>query len=279
MLRAFGNPKVLGKKAAHVIGGEHINVANTTSVQNDLDNQEAILKDVYEEFPELEISVEERLDNPTKVQLKFYENDGKSEYLLQLDALDGSYAFKEGLREDFGIIASVLQRTRPGLGKFVLAVFYYPAYNQFIVANENGVFIIEGDTRRKISRPKPWQPSKEWYSAVFHYDKKRLKFDGSVEIIQDQYSCAQLLLDLIKGKISGFLASEGHLFDYTAAMWVAQQWGADVAYANGSKFEEFQFGDAIEKGLRVNPRDMNGTVIVGVKNDGIFEKYLNAHLG
>jgi len=266
----FGIAKALEDKNPEETGGDN-HAGNTALTEIDLENQETILQHLHKSFPDIEISTEERTSNPTPVQAEFYKNDGKSDYLVQLDPIDGTYCYKEGLRPDYGIIASALKRTSEKEGEFVLAVMYYPSLDFFIIADEKEIYRLDDSKKTKLEKNSISSPDKP-YSATFVHDKKRLQ-QKEENFDRDIYSINQMVLELTEGKISGFLTSNGHLNDHLVGPWMAKQWGADVEYASGEQFGKIAFGDEITPKGRMPRRDTKGLLIVGDKKDKFWKTY------
>jgi fructose-1,6-bisphosphatase/inositol monophosphatase family enzyme len=267
----FGKAELLAPKVDSRTG--HLrNIASAAVTEVDLDNQETILFHLYGERPDILVSVEERLNNPTPVQEAFYKNTD-SATLVTLDALDGSFNFHEGLRPNYGIIGGVMERTGEDTGVFRSVIIYYPSLDVVLKATENCVIELTNKGARQRHLGDVWRPQGV-YSAFFTHDNERLRIKGNtVPYKKNLYSTAQAALQLVRGEICGFLNNRGHLLDYGATNWLAKQWGADVEYASGKPFGELPFGDRLANGLRHPPRDNNGLVIVGKKNDGAFEFY------
>ena len=142
-----------------------------------------------------------------------------------------------------------------------------------LIANEGQVHKL--DENGRVLQIKPLLAD-EPYSTVFSYTKKRLGID-ELEFFPRLFSCAQMLPELIESRISGVLASRGHVYDYMAIAWAAQQLGLDVEYANGRQFGEFQFIDTITPQGRITPRDKQGLVLIGDKNHAWFQRYKRAY--
>jgi len=262
----FGLAKALPDK-------EEGTVASQAITEVDLFNQETFLTRLYKEFPNIEVSVEERVDDPTEVQQRFYNNQGKSELCITLDALDGSYSYKHGIRKDYGIIGSVIKRKKGQEGEFISGIMYFPTDDFFLLANNNGLFEINGEKQTKLEKKATMNTQRKEYSAVFTHDSKRLGVEANI-YVRDIYSLNQMLLQLIKGEIPGFLTSNGHIYDHLVGPWMASIWGADVCYASGEPFGSVPFGDSIIDGKRKPPRDNRGLLIVGDKTHSMFNQYM-----
>ncbi len=265
----FGKAKKLAAKV-----GDVRYVASEALTEVDLLNQETILQHLYPHFPGVAISVEERLDDPTEVQAALYKNDATANYCVLLDPIDGTYCYAEGIRPDYGIIASVARRVNEKEGQFCLGVIAYPSLDEVIIARENSMLHITNGQRRVIGKNTSPPSTRERYSAVFTHDKKRLQLHTE-EVVheQDLYSTAQVVRQFARGEIKGYLTYNGHINDHIAVAWMAQQWGADVEYASGASFGTIPFGDILVEGKRVSPRDTGGLLIVGDREDACFQKY------
>lgn len=270
MVTNFGIAKSLPDKNS-------INLAGQALTEVDLSNQETFLVHLHQFFPNVEISVEERVDDPTEVQQKFYKNQGKSDICVTLDALDGSHNYKYGIRKDYGMIGSIVKKIDEKTGKFVSAIMYYPTDDFFLVANTAGMFEFKGKSLHKLVKPNKLICQREEYSAVFSHDAKRLQlaFD---RFVTDIYSINQMLVQLINGEIPGFLTSNGHIYDHIVGQWMARQWGADMEYASGVPFDAIPFGDKIVEGKRISPRDNKGLLIAGDRKHPIFQEYINKRI-
>jgi 3'-phosphoadenosine 5'-phosphosulfate (PAPS) 3'-phosphatase len=255
--------------------GFKTNLASSALTFVDLENQETLLHHLYKEFPTIEISVEEKINHPTDVQAEFYKNDGKSDYLVQLDPIDGTYGFREGIIKDYGIIASVVKRINPTLGKLISAIMYYPSLNFYIFANEEGFFKKKGMNLNKLSKSFFSAGTSQPYSSVFTHDQDRLGIFSKQKVHHPEiYSINQAVNQMVSGNVTGFLTSNGHTNDHVVGPWMMQKWGADVEYATGNKFEGIiPWGDVITKESRLTPRDNNGLLITGDKRDKYFQLY------
>jgi fructose-1,6-bisphosphatase/inositol monophosphatase family enzyme len=262
----FGIAKALPDK-------DESNPASQAVTEIDLYNQEIFLEHLFRKFPNVEISVEERVDNPTGVQERFYSNGGKSNLCVTLDALDGSYSYKHGIRNDYGIIGSVIKRKEGQIGEFISGIMYFPTDDFFFLANNKGLFEIKGDNKTKLEKKGIINNKRQEYSAVFAHEPKRLGVEAGM-YIRDIYSINQMLLQLVKGEIPGFLTSNGHVYDHLVGPWMASKWGADVSYASREPFDSVPFGDKLIDGKRKPPRDNRGLLIVGDKNHLMFNEYM-----
>ncbi|MBU0758032.1 MAG: hypothetical protein KKF44_08225 [Nanoarchaeota archaeon] len=268
VLASFGVPTTLSPKTEK-------SVLKMAVSQIDMGNQEAILRVLFDHFPEIEISVEERLDDPTEVQAKFYANHGKSEYCVTLDALDGSFAYEKGINKDYGIIASIIKRTDGNMGKMISGLIYYPAYDMFYLANNKGLFEIKGDERVHLKKKKA-EDNGEQYSAIITHDRNRLHLDID-SFKNDLYSCTEIVRKIVQGEIPGYLMSGSQVLDSMVSAWMLSKWGADVIYANGESLGNVHFGDLLDVNKRTPPRDTGGLFIVGDKTHKIFGEYMRHH--
>ncbi|MBI4154274.1 hypothetical protein HY501_02980 [Candidatus Woesearchaeota archaeon] len=232
----------------------------------DLENQEAVLQRLYASAPWVGISVEERLDNPTEVQKRLYENKG-AKFLVQLDPVDGTLAYRDGLRNDYGIIASVLERVGEGFGEFRLGIVCYPSLEFSFLADSSGLYCLKGDRRTKIMKDKAKAPRKPYYISSHRNHVN----DPDHQAL---YSKTQMLLQLVNYELSGVVTANANLTDHCVAAWMAKQWGADVCYSSGKEFGVLPFGDYFVEGKRVNPRDTSGLLVIGTKDDGFFESQI-----
>jgi len=266
----FGIAKSLNDK-------EGASIASQALTEVDLHNQETILVHLFNHFPDLAISVEERTEDPTEVQAKFYDNEGKSDLCFTLDAIDGTYAYKNGIRNDYGIIGSIMKRKHDNVGEFISGLLYFPTHDLFLLANDSGFFEIQEDHRKKLDKSSALVSDREEYSAIFIHDKKRLELDFD-RFVNEIYSTTQMVLQMIRGEIPGFLTSYGHVYDQAVGPWMLSKWGADVIYASGIEYGELPFGDKIIDGERIPPRDRKGLLIVGDKSHPLFKEYVKHHV-
>jgi hypothetical protein len=187
--------------------------------------------------------------------------------------LDGSYSYKHGIRNDYGIIGSVIKRKEGQIGEFISGIMYFPTDDFFFLANNKGLFEIKGDNKTKLEKKGIINNKRQEYSAVFAHEPKRLGVEAGM-YIRDIYSINQMLLQLVKGEIPGFLTSNGHVYDHLVGPWMASKWGADVSYASREPFDSVPFGDKLIDGKRKPPRDNRGLLIVGDKNHLMFNEYM-----
>ncbi len=238
----------------------------------DLLNQEDLLIVLYHHFPWISISVEERLDDPTYVQSILYSND--SRYMVHFDPVDGTFSFKHGLSDDFGIIGSLYEKTAEGEGILRSAAFYYPMLDEIILAKEN--HLLKGSSgkleERRMIRPKhgKYFSSRNSLPAWTGLPKDSYRFGD-----EGFYSFAQAIRMLTDGELPGWLYKGSHLGDGIPAAWAARQFGADVEYLDGTLFNKFPWGDVFKDGKRKTQRDRMEILLVGDRHDPMWNFYKN----
>ncbi|MBD3303855.1 hypothetical protein GF343_01820 [Candidatus Woesearchaeota archaeon] len=280
----FGKAKNIGSddKLGGYQGVSSANEGNMSLTEIDLENQERILQNLHRYFPWVSISVEERTKDPTDVQAEFYKND--SDVLVQIDPIDGTFCYSEGKNDHYGAIASVLTRAEEGLGRFVLAVMYYPSLDgEFLIANPAGVFREKDGKRTQVSLDESKMLDGKFCTVWVYKEpgkhpqgRLRIGMDNVKEHVdqRDIYANTEWFRRLSNHEIPGFLTQGGHINDHTVAAWMAQQWGADVEYASGDKLDLVPFGDTLKSDeSRDPPRDKKGLLIIGSKKNPNFKKY------
>lgn len=272
-LSGFGKAKSLESKG---IGNRY----SDALTEIDVGNQEDFLKSLYRDFPEVEISVEENTNTPTEIQKRFYSNDGRSQFLVTLDPVDGTYCYMNGLRLDYGLISSVLERTSPVEGRFVTGVIYYPSLDYFLLADEEGLLKITPNLRLRLRNQDVPKSTRKAYSVTPNTKNERLGYpkNAEIELVPDLLSYAQTVNQISLGEIPGFLANQGKLIDAGVVCYMSKQFGMDVEYFSGRLFGIVAFGDSIKDGVRDTRRDTYGPIIVGNKQDEQFQKYIQEYL-
>jgi len=271
----FGVAKRLRDKK---IEAPYANPAAEALTETDLENQETLLHHLYKSFPQVAISVEERINDPTPVQKSFYENDESAEYLVQIDPIDGTFIYAQGKIREYGIITSVVERKTCDQGVFVFSIIYYPSLEFFIIANHEKVAKIKRSGEiTPLSKETAPQCSRQEYSASFVDPPEKLGLPKEVPYVRDIYSATQAVLYVTNGRIPGYLKRNAQTIDALAAAWIAHQWGADVEFASGEKLHSVPFGDIKTPEGRKLPRDQRGLLIIGKKSDAYFKKYADAY--
>ena len=153
---------------------------------------------------------------------------------------------------------------------------------EIIVANPDGVFRHRGGKVEKLEMDKSkFKEGK--FSTVWAYKKKDAPEPGRLGIgmqntlehvdQRDIYSNTEWLRRFVNHEIPGFMTQGGHVNDHTVAVWMAQKFGAEAEYASGREFDLVLFGDLMIDGKRDPPRDPNGLLIAGLKDNPYFERY------
>ncbi len=238
----------------------------------DLLIQDYLLGALEHVFPDVEISVEEEIDNPSPAQRKLYKNDNSSKYLITIDPIDGTKGYLEGKNESFGVIMGIMKRNtlQEKEGEFIYGLIYYPIQDLWIKADEAGVYWIKGKKQKRI-RKSGVKAASPYFSLLVH-GRQKLHLPETIPIKRELYSSTQALRYLIMGKIPGFLRFNGYVNDSGVIAWIAKQWGADVEYARSGSFRKVPFGDCKENKRREPARVKEDLLIIGDREHSYYRR-------
>lgn len=238
----------------------------------DLENQESFLSDIYSEVDFIEIGVEERCEDPTELQKQFYSNDGKYGIKVTFDPIDGTFCYKNGINKNYGLIASLLERIDEIHGMFRSVIVYSPERDEFLKANEEGVFIENNLGINKLEK-KNCSPRDEKYSTMNVINGDWLGVSDN-DFKNDLFSAVEGINSLVSGKIPGYIISGGSIIDNSACAYMAHQWGADVVLKSGKNPLVVPYFDDFSNGVRKPYSLARDLMIIGDKQDKYFKKYM-----
>lgn len=165
----------------------------------------------------------------------FYFPDN-SEYIVSLDPINHTLAFKDGLTA-FDIILSISSRTEGILG----AVVYLPADGEFFMAikNEGGF----QTTKHEVEKNVPWKTIRlqDVSRSVLIYNNFSLK-----KCFNEKFKVVDLCLDynlkswdmtisaILRGNLSGFAVPGAHIIDWGAIGFIVSESGGAISDFRGN---------------------------------------------